>query len=111
MRRDLTCIICPRGCSLTVENLAVSGNACPRGSEYAIAECTDPRRTVTSIVTVSNRTDTMVSVKTEAPIPKARIPEAMVLIRSLRVCAPVRIGDVLARDVCGTALLATKDIL
>ena len=67
MNRNLTCIICPRGCALTVEgekdNLVVTGNACPKGKQYAIDECTHPVRTVTSIVRVANRVDTMVSVR------------------------------------------------
>ena len=40
MKRELVCIICPRGCRLTVEgevgNLTVTGNACPKGKQYAI---------------------------------------------------------------------------
>ena len=51
--RSLTCIICPRGCLLEVElgeNIAVSGNLCPRGKVYAENECTNPQRTVTSTV-------------------------------------------------------------
>ena len=68
MKRNLVCIICPRGCSLCVEgngsDLKVSGNSCSKGERYAMDECTHPVRTVTSIVRVSNRVDTMVSVKT-----------------------------------------------
>lgn len=33
MTRDMTCIICPRGCALKVEingdNITVTGNSCP----------------------------------------------------------------------------------
>ena len=74
MTRDMTCIICPRGCALKVEinsdNITVTGNGCPKGKQYAIDECTNPTRTVTSSVRVENREDTMVSVKTENPVPK-----------------------------------------
>ena len=35
----------------------------------------------------------MVSVKTETPVPKDKIFEAMRLIRAKSVCAPVKIGD------------------
>ncbi len=114
MNRELICIICPRGCRLTVEGegdaLAVAGNACPKGHTYAVDECTHPTRTVTSIIRVANRPDTMVSVKTVHPIAKERIFEAMALIRAVRVDAPVAIGDVVLHDVCGTDIVATKDI-
>ena len=73
MKRNLTCIICPRGCSLTVEidgnDIKVSGNSCPKGQQYAIDEITHPTRTVTSTVRISNRENSMVSVKTAKPIP------------------------------------------
>ena len=114
MKRELVCIICPRGCRLTVEgegeNLIVTGNACPKGKQYAIDECTHPVRTVTSIVRVANRVDTMVSVKTAAPIPKEKIFEVMELIRAAKVEAPITSGTVILEGVFGTEVIATKNI-
>lgn len=114
MERKLTCIVCPRGCALTVtldgENAAVSGNSCPRGAEYGIAECTHPTRTVTSTVRLSNREDAMVSVKTAAPIPKEHIFDAMAAIRALAVEAPVAAGTVLIDDLFGASLIATSSV-
>ena len=114
MTRDMTCIICPRGCALKVEiegdNITVTGNSCPKGKQYAIDECTNPTRTVTSSVRVENREDTMVSVKTASPIPKDKIFEVMRLIRAKSVCAPVGIGDIIIKDVFGTNIVATKNI-
>lgn len=114
MNRKVTCIICPRGCIIDVvkngEELSVSGNACPRGEKYAIDECLHPMRTVTSSVRVENREDVMVSVKTENPIYKENIFDAMAEIRKATVKAPVAIGDVILDDIYGTRLVATKDI-
>lgn len=114
MKRNLICIICPRGCAMTVEGegeqLTVTGNACPKGKQYAIDECTHPTRTVTSIVRVSNRLDTMVSVKTAAPIPKENIFDVMAKIRATEVEAPVAAGTVILSDVFGTEVIATKTI-
>ena len=114
MNRNLICILCPRGCSLTAKqengNWTVTGNSCPRGEKYAIDECTNPVRTVTSILRISNRDGIMVSVKTSAPISKGRMWEAMEKIRNASVAAPVRIGDVLLTDVCGADIIATKNI-
>ncbi len=112
--RKLTCIICPKGCPLTVTEeggeLAVAGNLCPRGKKYAIEECTHPVRTVTSFIRVGNREDTMVSVKTENPIAKEDMFLAMEKIRAACVQAPVVIGEVLLEGVCGTNIIATKNI-
>ena len=114
MERNMTCILCPRGCAMTVRGevggLQVVGNSCPKGQEYAINECTNPVRTVTSTVRVSNREDTMVSVKTAAPVPKEKMMEVMAQLRSITVSAPVKIGDVILSDVFGTNVIATKAI-
>ncbi len=114
MKRELTCIICPRGCALQVEingeEVKVEGNACPKGAVYGHDECLHPTRTVTSIVRVANREDTMVSVKTEAPIPKEHIFDLMQIIRQTTVQAPIAIGDVVCDDVYGTKVIATKSI-
>ncbi len=114
MERDLICIICPRGCSLHVggekDALQVTGNACPKGAAYAVDECTHPTRTVTAVVRVENRVDTMVSVKTAAPIPKEHIFDLMEILNATRVSAPVCAGDVIVADVFGTDVVATKTI-
>ena len=114
MKKQITCIVCPRGCIMTAEssgeNWVVTGNACKRGEKHAIGECTNPIRTVTSIVRVSNREDTMVPVKTAAPIPKGEMFTVMEMIRTIQVEAPVKIGDVILENVFGTQVVATGDV-
>ena len=114
MEKKITCIVCPRGCAMTVMgelgNLQVTGHTCPKGEEYAIAECTNPVRTVTSIVRVSNRKDTMVSVKTDKPIPKGNMMEVIAQLRKISGSAPVCIGDVILSDVFGAQIIATKAV-
>lgn len=114
MEKQIICIICPRGCAVNVKcedgNYSVTGNSCPKGEKYAIDECTHPVRTVTSIVRVKNREETMVSVKTESPIAKENIFDIMEVIRKTEVEAPVKIGDVILSDVFGTNVIATKNI-
>ena len=114
MTRNITCIICPRGCAMTAEitaaGITVTGHTCARGEEYAVAECTNPVRTVTATVRVSNRTDTMVSVKTAAPVPKGKMAEVMARLRQITVQAPIAMGDVILSDVFGTQIIATREI-
>ena len=114
MKRNLICIICPRGCSLTAEmtadGVAITGNSCPMGQEYAINECTNPVRTVTATVRVTNRHNTMVSVKTAMPVAKDQMMDVMQALRETTVQAPVHIGDIILSDICGSDIVATKDI-
>ena len=115
MTRHLTCIVCPKGCDITVtldENkkfVSAEGYTCKRGLAYAEAECTAPTRTVTTTVAVAG--GGVLPVKTKAPIPKELMFEAMQVIN--KVVAPVTavIGDVLIEDILGTgvALVATAN--
>jgi CxxC motif-containing protein len=112
MERKLTCIICPLGCELTValqngEVVSVSGNTCKRGEIYANNECTNPQRTVTSTVLCED--GSLLPVKTEGTIAKDRVFECMEIINKIVARLPVKIGDVIAEDVCGAKLVATAN--
>ena len=114
MKRDMICIICPRGCALQAEimpnTVTVTGNACPKGQEYAINECINPVRTVTATVRVANRHNTMASVKTLTPVAKDRMMEVMNVLRNTQIQAPAKIGDVILSDVCGSDIVITKEV-
>lgn len=113
MAKEFTCIICPRGCRLSIDdNNNVVGNTCPRGKQYAISEVTNPVRSITSSVRVRNREDTVVSVKTSGQFSKSRIMDVMNEINKVSVEAPVRIGDVVIKNVLdlGVDIVITKDI-
>ena len=109
MKKELTCIVCPIGCHLTAELdesgkvLSVSGNTCPRGKVYAENELTHPTRTLTTTVMVLNRPGCMLPVKTSAPISKEKIMEAMAVIRTLKVNAPIKCGEVILPSLLGEA--------
>ena len=115
--RNLTCIGCPLGCSLSVqiENeqvVSVSGNTCPRGDAYARKEVTNPTRIVTSTVRVAGANGGMVSCKTQEDIPKNMIFDVVNALKDVEVNPPVRIGDVLVENVAGTGVnvVATKNV-
>ena len=100
--KELTCIVCPRGCRLKVDdNMNVTGNACPRGEKYAINELTNPTRTITSSIRVTNRPYTLVSVKTSNAVPKDKMFDIMKEIDTLTVEAPTRIGQVVKSNISG----------
>ena len=112
MNRALTCIACPLGCTLSVELegkdiISVSGNTCPRGKEYAISECTQPVRTLTTTMRCEN--GELVSVKTSKPIPKERVFDALAVINKTVARLPIAVGDVLISDLLGCDVLATME--
>ena len=114
--KELTCIGCPRGCTLKIERngdgWSVTGNTCPRGDAYARKEVTAPTRIVTSTVRVTGGTLAMVSCKTRSDIPKGKIFDVVRALKDVEVPAPITIGQVLAENVAGTGvdIIATKNI-
>jgi len=48
MKKEITCIVCPKGCLVTIDdaNLEdISGYSCPKGMDYAKNELLHPVRT------------------------------------------------------------------
>lgn len=108
-KKDFICIKCPLGCNITVETdngeiKNIIGNTCPKGADYVTKELTDPRRIVTSLVRVQGGVLPVVSVKTAADIPKDRIRDCIKALKMIELPAPVRMGDVVIENVCGTGV-------
>jgi CxxC motif-containing protein len=110
MIRELTCIVCPKGCQLKVELdnndtkkvLSVSGHTCKRGEAYAMTECVAPKRVVTSTAPLLG--GGVVPVKTNGSIPKELMFECVKLINKVRVAPDAPIGTVIISDVLGTGI-------
>lgn len=117
MKRTYTCIVCPNGCEIEAEYaggavLSVTGNLCPKGKDYVTQELADPRRTIATSVRVTGGSMPLASVRVTAPIPKARIFDAMTAIDAVTLAAPVAIGDVVVRDLLGLGcdVIATRNV-
>lgn len=113
MRRELTCIVCPIGCSVSAETengkvISVTGNSCPRGKVYAETECTAPKRTITTTVRCKN--GKILPVKTDRTIPKEKMTEAMQIINSATPDLPICVGDAIIENVFGSNIVATKNL-
>ena len=84
--KEVICICCPCGCHLQVDpenDYNVTGNACPR--------C---------------------PVKTAQAVPKEKMTEVMAALDRITLHAPVRTGQVVLADVCGTGVdvVATRNL-
>ena len=116
MRYELTCINCPIGCRITAdydgkEVTNIQGYTCARGKAYAQTEITDPTRMVTALVGVEG-SHVPLSVKTRSAVRKPLVFDVLAKIRETKVTPPVRIGDVVIPDVCGSGVdvIATENI-
>jgi len=123
--KNLTCIVCPIGCSLEVnddkkDNLSVSGNQCQRGEAYALEEIRAPKRVVTATCNIeesSIKSDysgvvRRVPVKTAAPCLREKIPALLKDIYKVNVSLPVKAGDVIIKNWNGENIdvIATRTI-
>lgn len=102
---NIICITCPKGCHLSVDEengYAVTGNSCPRGTEYGKNELLHPVRVVTSTVRIDGAMLPRLPVKTDRPLPKEKMFDCMALIDSITVQSPVKVGQVLAANILGT---------
>lgn len=101
-KRELTCIMCPLGCQLTVlkdgDNITVTGNNCKRGEIFGKEEVTCPMRIVTSSVKTERGVR---ACKTSKPVPKSMIFEVMKEIEKLRLKS-VKFGEVVIKNVLNT---------
>ena len=112
---ELTCIGCPLGCSLTVDeenDYAVTGNSCKKGAEYGKNELKNPTRVLTTTVNAEGGIHGRCPVRTEAPIPKAMLFDAMKVLSEVTVKAPVKCGETVLEDILGTGVnvIATRDL-
>ncbi len=98
------------GCGITVEInengevTSVSGNTCKRGETYAKNEVTNPQRSLATTVRVNGGVYNVVPCKSSAPLPKEKIFDCMKVINSIQAQAPVKLGDVLAENICSTGV-------
>ncbi len=117
MKRTFTCIVCPNGCEIETgyegsQVLSITGNLCPKGKTYVTQELVDPRRTIATSVRVTGGTLPLVSVRLTNAIPKDRIFDVMAEINRQTLAAPVKIGDVVIKNILGldSDVIVTKNI-
>ncbi|MCL2186048.1 MAG: DUF1667 domain-containing protein [Treponema sp.] len=124
--RNLTCIVCPIGCSLEVQeddsspdNLSVTGNRCARGVNYAREEIRSPKRVVTATCLIEEKFQNehssvrRIPVKTSSPCPKEKIPDILKDIYKIKISLPVKTGDIIIADWNGEKIdvVATRTMI
>lgn len=110
---NLICIVCPRGCHITVhDDGSVTGNTCLRGKNYALNEISHPTRMITSSVKIEGGEIDRLPVHTSSPIPKDKIFDVMEEIHKASIQAPCKINDVVIENVLGLGvdILSSRNI-
>lgn len=105
---NITCIVCPMGCPLTVTKLEdgykVEGNSCKRGEKYGIEELINPKRVITTTVKLKGSYLNLLPVKTKESIPKDMMLDIMEELDRIEVNAPISVGEVIVENILGTGV-------
>lgn len=115
--RIIRCIVCPTGCEIKAmqdkdKQITFEGYTCKRGLEYAQQEFYEPKRILTTTIRVENGFLPLVPVRTDQPILRDKLNEAMKVIAEIKVKAPVKMGQVLIKNILGTDvnIIASRDL-
>ena len=114
---EMTCIVCPSGCSMKVEKngeeITVTGIRCKRGEAFARAELTRPMRTICSTVKTIFKDVPVLPVRTSCEIPKDKIFAVMEEINKVTVTERIHSKDIIIHNVLNlhADIIATSSLL
>ena len=115
--RVIRCIVCPTGCEIQVKkshtgDISFEGYTCKRGLEYAEQEYYEPKRILTTTMRVDRGLLPLVPVRTDVPILKDKLNDALKEIAVKRVKAPIKAGDILIENILGLGanIIASRDL-
>ncbi len=112
----IRCIVCPTGCQIQAiskgSDIAFEGYTCERGLEYAKQEFYEPKRILTTTIRVEDGFLPLIPVRTDKPLVKDRLREALNEIAKTVVKAPVKMGDILIENILELDLniIASRDL-
>lgn len=108
MNKQVICIVCPKGCKVTVSEqdgvFTTSGNACLRGNVYGIQEATEPKRILTSTVKITGASIPRCPVVSSLPILKDDLFKVIQLLESVEISAPVYVNQIICANVLGSGI-------
>ncbi|HON88782.1 MAG TPA: DUF1667 domain-containing protein [Spirochaetia bacterium] len=120
---NLVCIICPKGCRITIEYeisenkskaiKSISGFSCPKGKFYAEQEILEPLRTLTTTIKTSYKEHARLAVRSDSEIPLAQLIPVIKYLRTIVIKQPISAGTCIVKNPLGlkTNIIAADDIL
>jgi CxxC motif-containing protein len=113
----IRCIVCPTGCEIKAmkgsdDKITFEGYTCKRGLEYAEQEFYEPKRILTTTIQVDNGFLPLLPVRTNIPILKDKLKDALIIIAKTKVKAPLKMGQVLIKNLLDTEanVIASRDL-
>jgi CxxC motif-containing protein len=115
----IVCVGCPLGCRTTLridrhgDVVKITGYKCKEGRQYVLREHRSPVRIFTATVLTEKSARPLLPVRTDKPILKSKLKEAVFALARFRAKPPVKIGQVIVPNLLNTGadLIATDDLL
>ena len=113
----INCIVCPVGCRISVNNtenvLAISGNKCIKGFDFAKAEIEAPIRAYSTTVRTIFSEHPVLPVKTNKDVPKDKIIDIIRELSGIIITDRIGIGEKVVSNIAGTGcdIIARSNIL
>ncbi len=112
----IRCIVCPTGCQIQAiskgSDIEFEGYTCQRGLEYAQQEYFEPKRILTTTIRVEDGFLPLIPVRTDKPILKEKLNEALNEIARTQVKTPIKMGEILIENILGLGsnVIASRDL-
>ncbi len=115
--KTIRCIVCPTGCEIEVKEIpdgeiVFEGYTCKRGLEYAKQEFSEPKRILTTTIRVDDALHPLIPVRTDKPLIKQKLNEALKIMARTIVNAPIKMGDILIENITNEEvnIIASRDL-
>jgi len=105
--QEIICVGCPLGCRIEAsisgdgKVSVIGGNQCKKWLKYALDEIKSPVRILTTTLLVEGAGRPL-PVRSSKPVPKSMVKDCVQALAKIRVKTPVKIGQVIVPNVCGT---------
>ncbi len=107
--REFICVTCPVGSSIRAivdgdQVIEIVGNSCKRGEAFVREEISNPRRMLTTTVSVDDGILPLVPVHSSQALPKHLVQEAAKLLRGVHLQAPIASHQTVMTNILGTGV-------
>ena len=97
------------GCSIDIKEengqiKDISGYSCQGGKKFAETEFYNPKRMVTTVVSLEGGEYPCLPVISDGQVPKETLKDCIHLLKKIQVKAPIKMGDIIEENILGTGI-------
>ena len=117
VKKEVVCVVCPIGCMVSVdykgnEVIQIIGNKCKKGVDFIKEEAIDPKRILTTTLSINSINFRRIPVRSNKPVSRDKILNIIREIKKIKVKPAIKMGDVIAKNFMDTGIdiVASMDI-